>query len=196
MKKLLMTLLVAGMWAAPAYAAGPYVSASAGLGLLGNSDLKGVVEVKDFVEYDSGLVLNGAVGYDADMVRGEFAVGYQSNGVEKVGGYAIDDSDVSILSFMANAYVDFDMKDADVTPYLMAGLGLASVDISDDGGDDFEAKSVFAWQIGAGIGIKAADNLTVDLGYRYFVPSDVEINGGDKITLASSNIMLGLRYGF
>ncbi|MBV5319780.1 MAG: porin family protein [Chlorobium phaeobacteroides] len=196
MKKVLMSLFVAGMCAAPAYAAGPYVSASAGLGLLGNSDFKGVVEVEDVIEYNSGLVLNGAVGYDADMFRGEFAVGYQSNGVDTLGGVSIDNVDVSILSFMANAYVDFEMKDSALTPYLMAGLGLASVDFSDDGGDDFEAESVFAWQIGAGIGVKAADNLTVDLGYRYFVPSDVEIDDVDKITLASSNIMLGLRYGF
>jgi len=202
MKKLAMALMVAGICAAPSLASAvePYVSLSAGMGFMNNSDVdleSGAVWIATDhdVEYDSGYALEGAIGVKNDMFRGEIAIGYQAQDVDKIFDTKTDIVDVSILSFMANGYADFKM-DAGITPYLMGGLGVATVDVS------VSSVSVdstpFAWQLGAGVGVPATDNITVDLGYRYFATADVDIDSAvyDKISFSTSKVMLGMRYSF
>ncbi|MEC9486562.1 MAG: outer membrane protein [Prosthecochloris sp.] len=192
----LFVLLVSASFAQAA--ANPYVSASAGLGILTNSDGEiGDTEYNDVFDYKSGFVVNGALGLDGDMYRVEGAVGYQVNDIDKhLEEEVPDDADaeVSILSFMANGYVDLEMDSAPVTPYVMAGLGIASVDFDVDGNSEDE--SVFAYQFGAGVGIQATPNVMVDLGYRYFATSDVEIPAHDdsaELDIDSHNFMAGVR---
>lgn len=133
----------------------------------------------------SGLALNGAIGYNFGSARLEGAVGYQKH------DFTDYDEDVSLLTLMANAYYDFDAGSG-VMPYIMGGLGMAHVDLSwaDDGED------VFAWQIGAGLGIKVADSTTLDLGYRYLKPNSFDTHGLGDGELECHNVMLGLRYQF
>jgi len=209
MKKIVMTLMAAGLIAAPSLASAettPYVSVSAGLGLMHDSDvdlesgyfLSGGT-LSDGVEYKTGYAIEGAIGAQMDMFRGEFAVGYQSSEADKIFGSDDVDVDVSVLSFMANGYADFEMNDG-VSPYVMAGVGIANCDVSgksssDDYSDD---STVFAWQVGAGVGVKAADDITVDLGYRYFATADIDldVSGYDDMSFATSKILLGMRYSF
>ncbi|MEI7825406.1 MAG: acyloxyacyl hydrolase [Chlorobiaceae bacterium] len=202
-KKLLLPLLLAGMWATPAMAANTYVSGSVGLGLLNNSELKGVgFTINDAVEYNVGVPVGVAVGYKSDEYRIEGAIGYQSYSVDKSwNGSAVvtlTDADVSVWSFMANGYYDITMKDSSISPYLTAGLGLALVKgTSAEGSFD---DSVFAWQLGAGVGIKASENVILDLGYRYFKAADVtnNIHPADSMSMSvsGSNILAGVRYNF
>jgi outer membrane autotransporter protein len=98
-----------------------------------------------------------------------------------------DDVNISILTVMANAYYDFD-TDSGIRPYIMGGAGIADVDTN----QDTDSETVFAWQVGAGLGFEVADNTTLDLGYRYLKPSEIE----DSIDIESHNVMLGLRYQF
>jgi opacity protein-like surface antigen len=210
MKKLILPLLVAGAFAAPSMAqaaSNSYVSLSSGLSLLNNSSAEALgVTVKDVVTYKTGYLFNGAVGMKNDNVRVEAEVGYHRNSIDK----ALSDSTIppslqpvtgvnlSMWTFMANAYYDFNMKDSSITPFVMGGLGLADLKIKGDGTD--ESKTRFAWQLGAGIGIKASNSVTVDLGYRYLKPSAPSFDlpaglGSGKLTFGGSEILAGVRIG-
>lgn len=202
MKKTFMSmitaLLVLLVSAPLAKAAIPYISASAGLGLLSNSDVEGSWMTE--IDYKVGYAVSGSVGLDGGMSRIEGAIGYQVNDWDKVNGIEVADdvdTEIAILSFMANGYLDIEMPASLVTPYLMAGVGVANVDfeavdIVGESDDD----TVFAYQVGAGIGFHTAPNITVDVGYRYFATSDIEPEDGVEVGLSSHNIMAGIRVGF
>lgn len=195
MKKIILPLLVAGVCAAPslAQAAGtPYVSLSTGIGLLNNSTVDGN---DDAIEYNTGYLINGAVGMKNDAMRLEAEVGYHRNSVDTSDYYGPLGAHVSMWTFMANGYYDFDLSSAGLSPYVMAGLGLADASISDGNWGPSSTSTQFAWQIGAGVGIKTAPNTTVDIGYRYLSPTDATFDGA-KVSLASSNFLVGVRYGF
>lgn len=205
MKKItaLCAVLLVFLISAPLAQAGanPYVGLSAGIALLQNSDVKGGgVTDEDAIEYCTGYAVNGALGLDGGMYRIEGAVGYQANDIEVAPGGLVDDDDVSlsILSFLANGYIDIGMNGSFVEPYVIAGAGLANITLSDEGED--EDNTVFAYQFGAGVGIQATPNVVLDLGYRYFATADVtydEIPDGEiDVTVASHNIMAGVRVGF
>lgn len=188
-----MPLLVAGLCAMPAcaQAAAPYVSASTGLGLLNNSSEDGF---KNALSYNSGYFINGAAGLKASYARFEAEVGYHHNSIDTYFGNPVTtNARVSMWTFMVNGYLDYNIKDSDITPYLMAGMGLADVTFQNDFSSDSD--TVFAWQLGAGLGIKASDKVTFDIGYRYLSPADVNV-WGSTYSLNSSNILAGIRYNF
>jgi len=203
MKKLLLTALIAGMSATPALAT-PYVSGSVGLGFAGNSSFSvtGVGEVNDFIKWKSGVPFGAAVGIKQDAFRVEAALGYQTHDVDKVlvapGVYEAPggtDNSASVLTYLVNGYYDFNINKSSFSPYVTAGLGGAS--LKPEGGN---SKSVFAWQLGAGVGVKAAKDLTVDLGVRYLKPGSFEGDAGNgnsgKFSVSYTNILAGLRYDF
>ncbi|MDT9545747.1 MAG: outer membrane beta-barrel protein [Chlorobium phaeovibrioides] len=179
----------------------PYVSFSAGLGLMHSQDIKsGGVTYDDAIEWKSGLAVEGAVGTTVSDGRVEFAVGYQSHdmdnimGITQINDLTISDIEVSVLSYMLNGYKDFKL-DGEISPYLMGGLGMATITGEYLGASTDD--TVFAYQVGAGVAMEAADNITVDLGYRYFGTAEASglIDGWD-ISFATSKILLGMRYSF
>ncbi|HWR01226.1 MAG TPA: outer membrane beta-barrel protein [Chlorobaculum sp.] len=212
-KTLLLALLFTGLGATPALAK-TYVSGSGGVAFLGNSTLEGVA---DTIEYYSGYDFNGAVGYNFGSFRLEGAVGYQNNRVRQFNGIpatlilsAGNDARVnfSMLSYMANAYADFNVKSS-LQPYVMGGVGAVTTrwvatlrDVVSD--KDLRISSdvtSFAWQVGLGVGVKLTDHLKLDFGYRYFRPSNAEIlmpllGEIGNITLPSHNLITGIRYEF
>ncbi|RXK87707.1 porin family protein [Chlorobaculum sp. 24CR] len=155
---------------------GMYISGAAGIGFASLDSGQNIFND----DLDSGLVLNGALGYNFGSARLEAAVGYQSHDLSNY------DEDVSLLTVMANAYYDFDAGSG-VKPYVMAGAGIANADSSDD-----DSETVFAWQVGAGLGFEVAECTTLDLGYRYLKPNDFDNN----VKFESHNVTLGLRYQF
>jgi opacity protein-like surface antigen len=167
------------------------------LGLLSNSEATASgFTLTDFMEYKSGIPLSLAVGVKSDDYRVEGAIGYQSHTVDKMASTAVTtDDSVLLLSFMANGYRDFSIKNSKVSPYLMAGIGLMSVKPT-----DVDATTGFAWQIGTGVGIKASERITVDFGYRYFNAANYTVNnattGSVDLNVAGSNLLAGVRYGF
>lgn len=191
--------MVAGLCSAPslAQAASPYVSANVGLGFAGDTSVtSGGVTVDNAISYKTGIPFGGAVGLKGNEYRVEAALEYVTNKVDNFAGmFASNGDKVSIFSYMANAYYDYSMKDSSITPYVMGGLGGASIEPKAADGTTGTSKSVFAWQLGAGVGVKATDNIVVDLGYRYFKPSAYK-DTDFKATFSSSNILLGVRYNF
>jgi outer membrane immunogenic protein len=179
---------------------GPYVSGQLGISFLRDSDLSSGGNTIGTMEFDKGWGVGAAAGYNFGMFRAEGEVGYQKYGIDKAsaGPYSIRDSgDVSGLSFLANGYFDFVNK-TPFTPYLSAGIGVARVDAKDFaiGGYSIDSDdTVFAYQVGAGVGYAINKNMTIDLKYRYFATTDPEF-GNIKVNVASHNVYLGFRYNF
>ncbi len=168
--------------------AAPYVSASAGMGFPGDREFENGIKMK----LNNDPVLNGACGYKFGLLRVETAVGYEKH--DFTNGTPNGKADISFLSVMANSYYDFDAKFG-IAPYLMGGAGVLSTDIHDATGTNYDSQYSFAWQAGAGIGIKASSNVTVDFGYRYLKPTSGKgvVNGLD-VSWAGHSVLAGIRY--
>jgi opacity protein-like surface antigen len=195
MKKIIMPLLVAGVFAIPSSAHAvttPYVSATAGVSLLNNSEVDGE---HDAIEYNTGYLISGAVGLKGDNARVEAEIGYHRNDVDRSVFIGPNGAHVDVWTFMANGYLDYNMNNSSASPYVMAGIGVADASISGGNWGASSGSTEFAWQVGAGVGIKASDKTTIDFGYRYLSPSDADFDGR-KVSLASSNIIAGIRYSF
>jgi opacity protein-like surface antigen len=219
MKKIAMALLIAAICSAPSLASAvtPYVSLSGGLGTMHDSNwTTGAATGTGNQTFKNGLALESAFGVKFDRFRVEAEVGYQSNKLDKLTDTAGANMDVTtsfgnngkmttaVQPYMINGYTDFNTKGA-VSPFVMAGVGLASIDekwhndIDSYNGDWMEYsffQHVFAWQVGAGVGIKASDKVNVDLSYRYFATADITLAEKATFEVATSNILLGVRYNF
>ena len=121
----------------------------------------------------------------------------------------------SELLLMANAYADLGEFHG-VTPYIGAGLGVSRNTISHFRDVNMPQNSVFyadkdstwqlAWALHAGVGIKATDRMTIDLGYSYVHLGDgrtkdaIAYDGSSNIgpfkfkDLASHDFKVGVRY--
>jgi len=142
--------------------------------------------------------------------------------------------DVSVLSLMGNGYYDIDLG-GKVEFYATAGVGVAQVSLhnvnransvvrtgdgdqtpytytypatTDPGYNGHE--TTLAWQVGAGIAAPIADNVKLDLRYRYFATTDFTLDGlgsgaaahsggntnSANTNLSSHSVLLGLRVDF
>lgn len=155
--------------AKPQSNAGWYISGAAAVAIPGSVDV------------NTGYEVNGAVGYDFDPGRLEFAIGYQQHDLKNFS------TDLSYWTFLANGYYDFDAGlGGGIKPYLMGGLGVAT----EQDAPHSENSTIFAWQLGTGLGFKIDNNTTLELGYRFFKPE------GGAQNLSSHNILAGIRYKF
>ena len=196
MKKIFLSLMMASVVVAPSLACAapiPYVGLSCGVGLMNDSKVDGN---DDAIRYNTGYLINGAVGMKQEEMRYEFEAGYHRNSVHSADYSIARGAHVSMWSFMGNGYYDFTpMSAIGLKPYVMAGLGMVDASISDGNWGRASTAREFAWQIGAGIGIKTSPIATLDIGYRYLSPSDARFDGY-KVSLASSNFLVGIRYSF
>jgi len=145
--------------------------------------------------YKVGYDVDGIVGYDFGMFRGEFEVGYKNNnvdyfqvngglpnlvqgngvvGVPGTGNYSPPAGNQAILSFMANGLVDFGGKGRDFGGYLGGGVGVARVKQETFSfvrqGNVFldDSDTHFAWQLLAGVYKPLSDHVDLTAKYRYF----------------------------
>ncbi|MCA3573560.1 MAG: porin family protein [Aestuariivirga sp.] len=166
------------------------------------------------LDTDTGFLIGGVLGYawgDTGL-RTELELSYSQANLD---GFDIDwdsnfhngqvnvdpdfDGDVSVTYIFGNLWYDFghvfDM--GGITPYIGGGLGVGFVDIDIDAiqGVDFAAsgsETGFAYQLGGGLMWNIADNVALDLGYRY---RGVALNDYDQ-SLTSQNVLLGINFGF
>jgi opacity protein-like surface antigen len=209
MKKALLAVLFAAICSTPALAEQHYISGSVGYGTLnesGSFTYNGAT-YSDVVAFDSGTPWEIAIGSKVDEYRIETALGYQANTVDTVAGlssfngYSFSQVEIATRSIMVNAYRDFTLNDSEIAPYVMAGLGSMNLKLNISG-TDYGDVTKFAWQLGVGLGFKASDNITLDLGYRYFAAADVTFPSPaagyseETYSVGGSRVLVGLRYGF
>ena len=209
MKKNLLIIFVCILvffFSAPVFSAeGLYVSGNLGFAMASDSDLtdSAVPGITVNTEFDTGLALGAALGYDFNRFRVEGEISYQKNDIEKISAQGVPfdpTGDAAALSFLINGYYDFVNRSA-FTPYISAGLGFAQVEFNDldisrigfSGSSDTD--TVFAYQIGIGVGYALTEKFIIDVKYRYFGTEDSEYNT-TKAEFVSNNFLFGVRFNF
>lgn len=206
MKKIIVTAVGCAMilsLSSVAHSAGPYVSGNLGLAVASDSDVTDstVPATTMEIESDNGLALGVAAGYGfANNTRLEGEIAYQKNDLDKARLLGVDvglTGDTSSLALLLNGYYDFVNK-SPMTPFISAGVGLARVDINDmnvpgsgipNANDD---DTVFAYQLGAGVGCAVSAKVSLDVKYRYLGTSDPEFDTTD-VEYSSHNVYAGIR---
>ncbi|VEN74305.1 conserved exported hypothetical protein [Candidatus Desulfarcum epimagneticum] len=155
------------------------------------------------LSYDAGMALGAAIGYQLDVLRVEMELSHQKNNVTGVsfsGGSLDMSGDMSIVSLLANGYLDI-INNTPITPFLSVGVGLAKVEGNDffvpgiGIGSGSADDTVQAFQIGGGLGYEINETVTLYANYRYFGTSDVDFDG-TRVSIGSHNFMVGARVNF
>ncbi len=211
-----------------------YIGVEAGPNLMQNQKFDignsaGTVVVPDGLtnRYEIGYAAGGTIGYDFGPIRGEFEVGYKDNNLDNVtveqaippirlangaiaspplGNNPSADGNARVLSFMANALVDFGGKDGAVGGYVGGGAGVARVKLSQLQLAKFgsayldDSSTGFAWQVLAGFYKPLTDHVDIGIKYRYFKVPKVDTftnNGLPTYTdYRAHSLMLTLAYNF
>lgn len=184
---------------------GPYLSVHLGASFLEDSDLSdSTLPGVDFeLSFDTGWVGGIAGGYRLSDFRLEGEIWYGEHDVDEtsVMGFNFDSTgDGSVTALLLNGYYDFNY-DSPFIPFVCAGVGYAKVEVNDynftgSGMPNFsDDDSVFAYQLGVGVGYVINENFMIDLKYRYFATEDPEF-GTLTTEIASHNFLLGARFNF
>jgi opacity protein-like surface antigen len=122
--------------------------------------------------------------------------------------YVAIEGDIKLNNFMFNVIGKYPR--GPIHPYIGVGMGLSYADVTakaTDGsassvsvGDNY---TTFAWQVLTGVEIDLANNLALDIGYRYFV-TQLEFNDNIEfdhdtsrdIDFETSIVTLGLKFLF
>lgn len=229
--KLKTSLLAAAATLAIAPAAhayeGLYGSIGAGLSYFGydndfsnnHPDGFGPVTFDSDSDYDNGIGIYAALGLErANGFRTELEYSYRNADIDQIdprAGFAgIGTGDISgdtkIHALLANVIYDF--GDSGFTPYIGGGVGIARANHRISGVNSNTGLAIaygnreynFAYQGIAGVAIGLAEDLALDLSYRYFgmLGNSYEgavINGSPaevKANANSHNLMAGLRWNF
>ncbi|EMA4783578.1 porin family protein [Providencia rettgeri] len=120
---------------------------------------------------------------------------------------------VKLNTVMVNAYYDF-YNATQFTPYITAGVGLASIDLKTTRTDarnsnitqqasHSHTSNNVAWSVGAGVNYAVNENVDLGLSYRYLDAGRAEMtnaagegNNTSKVNVKSNDIMLGITYQF
>jgi len=189
---------------------GPYISVNLGGAFLNDSDQSQGGYDLETMKFDPGFASSFAGGFNFGMFRIEGELGYQGNDVDTKyddyyydhyydddydhdhhydDDYYDDESDLTAYSLMGNFYLDF-VNPSPVTPFLTAGIGMATVNLF-----DYDHDTVFAYQVGAGLAFAINPHMSIDLKYRYFATEDPDF-GGLEAKFASHNVYGGFRFTF
>lgn len=178
--------LLLGMQGASAQ--GFYVGAHGGANWTLDGEFDGVSDLT----YETGFAAGGAIGYTWNFnLRTEVEATYRDNDMDEFVGIPVV-GDVTSWAFMANAFYDFDLG-SPLIPYLGGGIGAAVVTFDSAVEED---DTVFAFQLGAGIGYEFTPNLVGSLDFRFFGTENPEVASGVDFEYYNIALMAGLRVGF
>lgn len=125
---------------------------------------------------------------DACLYLGLTSCTYTGNAV------MMEDTHLRQLSGMANVWVDIPLE-APIEPYVGGGIGIMGLEV------DGEGKSVFAWQVGAGLAYKINDSIAITADFRHRESDAIQLDfgGGEGVNfdkVKSNTYGLGLRVNF
>lgn len=159
------------------------------------------------LDTDVGAALMGSVGYAWENgVRLEGEVSWRDNELGDVDvrvgnrqGTVDVDGSVTNVAFMVNGAYEVALSPL-LTPYLMAGLGVARLEseVSGLAGTSIQwddDKTVFAYQAGVGVAYPLTPEWSFDVSYRFFGTEDVTF---DDVTVTNTHHtgLFGLAYAF
>lgn len=158
-------------------------------------------------DLNGGFIIGGAIGTTLhENLRGEIEFSYIQADVESIFGVPLP-PDVSVTStgynLLANLWYDFS-NDSGFTPYVGAGVGYGHTEVSGDGPGNITASGLL-YQLGAGVKVDVAQNIALDLGYRYRVLSNADTTtdifappAGVSVTTDAVNhiVQAGVTFGF
>lgn len=158
-------------------------------------------------DLDGGFIIGGAIGTTLhENLRGEIEFSYIQADVDTFFGVPLP-PDASLTStgynLLANLWYDFS-NDTGFIPYVGAGVGYGHTEVSGDGPGGITASGLL-YQLGAGVKVDVADNIALDLGYRYRVLSDADtttdvvvVPPDVSITTDATNhiVQAGVTFGF
>lgn len=169
------------------------------------------------VQFSSGENIGGTCGYDFGHFRLEGEMSYKEGEISSVTEstlgtrYVNADGQVGALAMLVNGFYDLH-NETPVTPYVGAGMGFASLSLSDTRGVDANAgainnhifredsDNVLAFQAGAGVAVNLNRLLSVDVGYRYFATATASLRkdwpNSTDLKIASHNATVGVRVKF
>lgn len=217
----------AAMFVAPAANAyeGLYGAIGAGLSYMQpDNDIEsaggGSYQWDGSADYDQGIGIYTAIGYDyGNNWRGELEFSYRSNDIRHISvdagppnffGWPESNisGDLTAYTFMANLIRDFDFGSDVVTPYLGVGVGFSQVSANLVGSGPSGALLIddssreFTWQGIAGLAFALAENLALDISYRYVGMREPSFAGtlGSAQTVNAEfenhSLFAGLRWNF
>jgi OOP family OmpA-OmpF porin len=201
------TVALAALMASTAGAAyateGWYGRADAGYSVGGEIDFGGSNNYELENDWSQHLGLGYAF---ANGFRAEGEISHRYNDFGDDAAIPLDDGNVHAWAAMLNGYYDFN-RGGSVQPYIGVGVGGARLNISADGpalGFIKDDDTVLAYQAMIGIAFDLTEQLALDVGYRYFVADEVELDGiSPNLTAAAFTadyehqaVTLGLRYQF
>ncbi len=207
-KRLFLTMLLSLVFAVPAAAEinGLYVGGkllysyqtSWGGGLFSSSESQSTLGGGVFLGYDfyanSDTPIRTEIEYAfrGNMYKDESGTGYES------------DTYYNMQTLLVNFYYDF-YNDSAFTPYVGAGIGAAFMSGGYDitvAGRNYDGNmddTVFAWNVGGGVGYSINEQVTADLGYRYLSTTDSNKQNNDydiETSTSAHEVSLGLRFSF
>lgn len=135
-----------------------------------------------------GYFVGGAVGRRiTDLFRAELQIGFRSTEVENanvgVQPEQAKNSTLALFTAMINGYVDFELDDLPVTPWIGGGLGWGMPRLDAESTADpnqlkiDDTDSVFVYNAMAGVAIEISPIAEVTVGYRYLRTTDFELGG-------------------
>ena len=154
-----------------------------------------------------GFSVGGALGFKLGNFRLEGEIGYREYDPSdlEIAGVELDiTGDLTVLSYLANLYFDFD-NSTRFTPYIGGGVGAAKFSANNlvRGGilNVDEEDTVFAYKVGGGLAFTMTPSLDLTFDYHYFGTAEPEFT--NSLTGArfnpdyhSHNIQGGLRFRF
>ena len=173
----------------------PYAAVKGGYSMLSK---------KDSVKYKNGFVGAAELGVAYDAWRLGLEVSYHKNKIKnsKTDNEVVKNvyNKVNALATMINVYYDYALTD-ECSLYAGAGVGAAKVAFVAQNKLE-SSKTVFAWQVMAGIAYDINENWVIEAGYRLFNTNKAQVyntvaGNAKKVKAPFANsVELGLRYNF
>jgi opacity protein-like surface antigen len=153
-----------------------YFAVSSGLNILMDVDDDAIE-----AEFDPGYSFTTALGVDIRAFRLEGEIGYRRADLDEVtinGLTTSIDGDISILSFMFNAYYDIEIANSPLAPYFGVGWGLIYSDLSGStpGVRVSDGNVNSAYQVMLGLGYEINPDTVLTAGYRLLWGIGIEEN--------------------